>query len=239
LRRQLHGPEALLAALRAGEPVRRVLASRVVSDPRVAEAIEAACERGVAVERVSERDLWRMSAAEDARGLLALVGPDPRAGLDCLRQERGAAWLLSGVAYPRNAGAAVRTAEVSGADAVFLDTGFDHALRRQVRRFAMGAHRFFPVVYETAGRVLDAARAAGRRLIAIEHGGDRLPWQEDLRPPVLFVVGGEEKGIPAPVLARCERVVRLPVAGFVPSYNVQAAVAQAAAEWMRQRSGAR
>jgi tRNA G18 (ribose-2'-O)-methylase SpoU len=51
---------------------------------------------------------------------------------------------------------------------------------------------------------------------------------------VLFVVGGERQGTPPELLERCDAVVRIPMAGFIPSYNLQAAVAVLAAERLRQ-----
>jgi 23S rRNA (guanosine2251-2'-O)-methyltransferase len=70
--------------------------------------------------------------------------------------------------------------------------------------------------------------------VAIEDVGDRAPWQVDLRGDVLFAVGGEAAGIPREVLERCDAVARLPVRGFIPSYNLQAAVAAVALERLRQ-----
>jgi tRNA G18 (ribose-2'-O)-methylase SpoU len=51
---------------------------------------------------------------------------------------------------------------------------------------------------------------------------------------VLFVAGSEAGGVPPAILERCDAVVRIPMAGFLPSYNVQAAVAAVAAERLRQ-----
>jgi tRNA G18 (ribose-2'-O)-methylase SpoU len=51
---------------------------------------------------------------------------------------------------------------------------------------------------------------------------------------VLLVIGGETRGIPAPLLARCDEVLRIPMAGFIPAYNLQAAMAAVAAERLRQ-----
>src|SRR3972149_3221913 len=47
-------------------------------------------------------------------------GPDPRGRMEELLPAGGAAWLLGGFAYPGNTGFAIRTAEVSGADGVFV-----------------------------------------------------------------------------------------------------------------------
>jgi tRNA G18 (ribose-2'-O)-methylase SpoU len=48
------------------------------------------------------------------------------------------------------------------------------------------------------------------------------------------LIGGERGGLPQAVLARCHAVLRIPMAGFVPSYNVQAAMAAIATERLRQ-----
>jgi len=48
------------------------------------------------------------------------------------------------------------------------------------------------------------------------------------------VVGGERDGVPPELLARCDEVIRVPMAGFVPSYSLQAPVAVVAVERLRQ-----
>jgi tRNA G18 (ribose-2'-O)-methylase SpoU len=148
----------------------------------------------------------------------------------------GAAWLLVGIAYPGNTGFAIRTAEVSGADGVFVDSDFEHEGRREAVRAAMRADRFMPIFWTSALPVVDAAREAGRRVLAIEDVGTRAPWEMDLGGPVLFVVGGERHGIPEEVLAACDEVIRIPMLGFIPSYNLQAAMAAVACERLRQLS---
>ena len=67
----------------------------------------------------------------------------------------------------------------------------------------------------------------------LSHLGE-CPWEEDLRGPTLFVVGGEKHGIPDGLLQMADRVLRLPMLGFIPSYNLQAAMAMVAGERMRQ-----
>lgn len=193
-------------------------------------------ERGVAVRETSANDLRRMSRTPAPCDVLALVGPDPDAPLDEVLARPGCAWLLAGVAYPGNAGYAIRTAEVSGAAAILLDCAFDAAARRLAARASMQAERFFPVRWIAAGDAIDAARAAGRRVVAIEDSGTVAPFAADLRGPVLFVIGGETHGIAPPLLARCDAALRIPMRGFIPAYNLQAAMAIAAGERLRQEA---
>jgi tRNA G18 (ribose-2'-O)-methylase SpoU len=167
---------------------------------------------------------------------LGLVGPDPAAPLGDVLARPGCAWLLAGVAYPGNAGYAIRTAEVSGAEAILLDCAFDAAGRRLAARTSMHAERFFPVRWIAAADALAAARAAGRRVVAIEDSGSAAPWDVDLRGRVLFVIGGETRGIPPAVLAHSDAVLRIPMRGFIPAYNLQAAMAIVSGERLRQEA---
>ncbi len=234
MRRRLHGEGELRAALAAGEEVRLVLVRQGCGAPAVAAAVAAAREAGAPVRESSPAVLRRFSpgAPED---VLALVGPPVRADLAGLMARPGAVWLLAGVAYPGNAGFAIRTAEVSGAAGIVLDGPLVGAGRRAALRASMRADRLFPVLWRDADAVLAAARAAGRRVVVLEDAGGAAPWDADLRGEILVVVGGERDGVAPGVLAAADERVCVPMAGFIPSYNVQAAVAALAAELLRRR----
>jgi len=189
---------------------------------------------GVAVERVGRRKFERLRGNHSDAEILALTGPPVRGRLEDVMERGGAVWLLTGPAYPGNVGFAIRTAEVSGADGLYVDNDFDHVKRREARRASMRADRFLPTAWESADAVIDAARRAGKRVIGVEDVGGEAPWQVDLTGPVLLVVGAEAEGVPRHVLERCDHVVRIPMAGFIASYNLQAAVAVVAAERLRQ-----
>jgi tRNA G18 (ribose-2'-O)-methylase SpoU len=236
MRRQLAGEVEIAAALARGDALRLVLVRRDASETVHALA-EDARSSGAVVCETSANDLRRMSRSSKPSDVLAMLGPDPQAPVAEVLARPGCAWLLAGVAYPGNAGYAIRSAEVSGAEAIFLDAAMDAAGRRQAQRASMYADRFFPVRWLAADVVLDAARHAQRRVFAIEDSGTTPPWDADLRGPLLFVIGGETRGIPAPVLARCDAVLRIPMAGFIPAYNLQAAMAAVAAERLRQTRG--
>jgi 23S rRNA (guanosine2251-2'-O)-methyltransferase len=55
----------------------------------------------------------------------------------------------------------------------------------------------------------------------------------------MLVVGNEREGLPRSLLDRCDSVIAVPMAGFVPSYNVQAALSIVAAERLRQLEAGR
>jgi tRNA G18 (ribose-2'-O)-methylase SpoU len=234
IRRQLAGPAELEAALDWGAPVRLVLAAREPKDPAVGRAVERARGAGVPVRAASESSLRRLSRVDPPAELLALVGPPPDADAATALASGGIVWLLVGVAYPGNTGFAIRLAEVSGAHAVFVDSAFLHEGRREALRASMRADHFLPVYWEPALGVIARARAAGRRVLAVEDVGTLAPWQVDLAQPLLLLIGGERHGIPREVLAACDGAIAIPMRGFIPSYNLQAAMAIVVGEQLRQ-----
>jgi tRNA G18 (ribose-2'-O)-methylase SpoU len=231
---QLAGPEEITAALDAGAPVRLLLVAAEPRDPRVPPLLARAQAAGAAVHTASPATLWRLGKVDPPAEVLGLVGPDPGARREQVLAAGGALWLLVGSVYPGNTGFAIRTAEVSGADGIFVANAFDHEGRREALRAAMRADRFMPVFWEAALPVIAGARTAGRRIHAVEDVGTAAPWDVDLRGPVLLVVGGERHGIPKDVLAACDGAIRIPMRGFIPSYNLQAAMAAVASERLRQ-----
>jgi tRNA G18 (ribose-2'-O)-methylase SpoU len=237
-RRQIVGLDAIGRALAGAEPPRLIVHVRGASSPELSRLLDAARERGVPAVAVGARELLRMSADSPAPEALALLGPDPAVGLAELLARGGAVWLLSGTAFPGNAGFVIRTAEVSGAAGVTIDADFDRRARRDMERAAMRADRLLPVVFGESAEVVAAARRAGHRIVAIEDVGQSAPWQVDLTGDCLFVVGSEGAGVPDEILDRCDDVVRIPMAGFMPSYNLQAAMAAVAGERLRQVQGA-
>ena len=227
------GLAAVRAALEQADGVRCVVLPAAAAAEE-AEALAAhAARAGIAVHRVAARRYERMRGASDAP-ILALRGPDARRGLDAVMAGPAPVWLLARPVYPGNVGFAIRTAEVSGAEGLYVDCDFDHAKRREALRAGMRADRFMAVGWLASDVVLAAARRAGRRVIAIEDVGRRAPWQVDLAGPVLLVVGAEAEGVPQALLDASDEIVRLPMAGFIASYNLQAAVAAVATERFRQ-----
>ena len=228
---QITGLKAVMEALENGVAIDRVLVDR----DHDTSALRALCEAaGIPLEEGSTNDLWRMSA-DGAQVALALTGRTQHETLDEVMKAGGCIWFFDGVEYSTNLGFAIRTAEVSGANAVVLNVAKTHEERRTIRRASMRADRFIPVVYSDTDAILQSAKDHGVRLIAAEDVGEAGPWDEDLTGDVMLVVGAERDGVRPEVLEAADAVVKLPMDGFVPSYNLQVAVSVLAVEALRQR----
>jgi len=228
---QITGLAAVMEALQAGVAIDRVLVDRDHDTSDLRALCEAA---NIPLEEGSTNDLWRMSA-DGAQVALALTGRTQHETLDDAMKAGGCIWFFDGVEYSTNLGFAIRTAEVSGADAVLLNVEKTHEERRTIRRASMRADRFIPVIYTTTEAILASAKKHGARLIVAEDVGEMGPWDEELTGDVVLVVGAERAGVSHPVLEAADAVVKLPMDGFVPSYNLQVAVSVMAVEALRQR----
>lgn len=233
-RRHVAGVQAIDAALAAGEPVRVLLVGRDDRDPEVLALVDRARAAGAELWLGGQGDLRRMSRGPEPTRAIAMLGPTPRVDLAGLFQRGGAIFLMHRARYASNVGFAVRTAEVAGAAGIVIDGDFNHEERTRISHVSMGADRVLPVLFEPTADVLEAAARSGHRVIALEDAGARAPWEVDLTGDVVLIAGGERDGLAADLLARCAHVVRVPMAGFVPSYNLQAALSAVASERLRQ-----
>jgi len=221
------------------EKVSMLLVLRDVMNAEVDELTELALQRDIPVKKSSESDIWRMSKSTENNKIppiLALVGRNPNANIDQILEDGGIIWLLAGAQYPVNIGYTIRTAEVSGANAVFVDGNLSHKQKKAAKRASMKAHRFMPVHWVEGFDFVRLAKEKGFKIISIEDTGNLHPWESKLTDDVLLVIGGEHYGISEEILSISDQIIRIPMAGFVPSYNLQAPMAIMASEALRQRN---
>jgi len=234
LRRQLSDPRAIHDALRERRSLRLVLRRAGPLAPESEALLAALAARGVPIREEAEREMRRMSSAPGAPELLVLEGPAAPGNLEGLMAGEGLVLLLVGLRYPANAGFLLRCAEVAGVAGIVLANDWGDAQLEEARRVGMRADRFMPLVRAEAEEAVELARRSGRRVIAIETDGARAPWHARLEGDLLAIVGSETEGIPAALLDCVDETLCIPMAGFIPSYNVQAAVGIFLGEWLRQ-----
>ena len=232
------GEDEILAAIDNNENISLILVKRDSETAKLQNILEYAESSGIKIIFGSENDLWRMSR-DNSQGIpnvLALVGRNPDLSLQEVFSNGGLVWLLAGAAYPVNIGFCIRTAEVSGASAVIVDAELNNPERSAAKRASMKAHRFIPVHWTPGLDAIKMAKKSGFRIIAVEDVGTSAPWDVDMTGDIILVVGGEKNGISSEILSESDEIVRIPMSGFVPSFNLQAPLSAVAIEAQRQRS---
>jgi RNA methyltransferase, TrmH family len=110
---------------------------------------------------------------------------------------------LWGVGDPGNVGTVLRAAHAFGASAVALGPGSADPFGPKAVRASMGA--IFSVGVR---RVKDVAELPAPRVALVAREGDELAG-----PAGTLVVGAEREGLPAEVVAGCDRVAHIPITG--------------------------
>ncbi len=111
---------------------------------------------------------------------------------------------LHGVSDPGNVGAVLRSALAFGAGSVALGPGCADPYGPKAVRASMGAVFSLPVA-----RVERVAELPGETLALVARAG--APLRGPASEPVSVVVGAERAGLPADVVAACDRVAHIPI----------------------------
>lgn len=136
-----------------------------------------------------------------------------------------------------NVGAIFRTAEGFGISKILLtgytpyptlpaDTRLPHIslkLTNQIHKTALGAEAIVPFEYSEA---LDLAvlKEAGYRIVALEQASNSIDITTYAAPEkVALLLGEEVEGITAELLAQCDDILEIPMAGKKESFNVSVA----------------
>jgi tRNA guanosine-2'-O-methyltransferase len=140
---------------------------------------------------------------------------------------------------PINLGGLCRTAEAFRLESLVM-ADLAIAETYPFRNLAASAHHWQPLIACTPEALpdwLSQQRQLGYGLIALDADPNALPITKFAFPQkTVLVLGQELTGIPAAILALCDRTLSIPQAGMVESLNVQTAGAIAIYEYIRQQS---
>jgi RNA methyltransferase, TrmH family len=112
---------------------------------------------------------------------------------------------LHGVHDPGNVGAVLRSAHAFGAASVVLGPDCADPFGPKAVRASMGAIFAMPVAQAAPGDL------PGERVALVAHTGE--PLRGPATGDVALLVGAEREGLPADMVAACDRVAHIPIGG--------------------------
>ncbi len=212
--------------------------------PALQEVMTLARQRGVKVSYRTRDQLTAMAGTPHHQGIVARVAGAGYAELGDLlaipgqRAEPAFILALDQVQDPRNLGAILRSAEVTGAHGVVIPKHHSAGLTSAAAKAATGAAELVAVARVTnLVQTLEAMKQEGIWTVGTLAQGGRAPWDVDLSVPLCLVLGGEGEGLRPLVARSCDLLVTLPMKGRIGSMNVSAAAAVLSYEVLRQRRG--
>ena len=131
---------------------------------------------------------------------------------------------LEGVHDPHNAAAVVRTADAYGVQRVHI---VEHGTRfRTSRKVTQGSHKWVDIsVWKTPAPFVAAMHEAGVRVLVAMMDGAVDIRELDRAQPLALVFGNEAEGVSAEIRGLADGAFRIPMYGFVESFNVSVAAA--------------
>jgi 23S rRNA (guanosine2251-2'-O)-methyltransferase len=147
--------------------------------------------------------------------------------------------ILDGIQDPFNFGAILRSADVFGADGVFVPEENQSDVTVQVARSSAGAVNHVPISrVHDLGDLLRRLREKGVMSVAAAGAAAKSAADFDLTAPCALIIGNEGIGVRDEVLQACDAQIRIPQAGHVESLNAAVAAGVLCYEVQRQRKAA-
>ncbi|MBP7370256.1 MAG: RNA methyltransferase [Arenimonas sp.] len=236
---RLYGFNACLAAFKKRpESIRKLwlLESRI---PKLTDLLAYCVKHKIGYNVVDQEDLEKLTSSAHHEGVCLSVLPQVELSLSTwlMTLPKGNCLLiwLDGVGNPHNLGAIMRSAAHFGVQAILLPKLSNLSNSGAAARVAEGAAEYVPLV--RLGRNENAIaqlQSAGFELITTVVRGGRDVFNTILPKRCVLVMGAEQVGVDAELLAASKQKIEISGTGHVDSLNVSAATAVLLAEWCRQ-----
>jgi 23S rRNA (guanosine2251-2'-O)-methyltransferase len=232
----LSGVHPVAEALRAGNPLDRIIIAQGAGGPRLQELIDLARRAGVPVRFEPRSALERLAGSTAHQGVVALGAARKYADLESVAESQLLV-VLDGVEDPHNLGAIIRTAHAAGAGALIIPERRAAGLTDVAAKAAAGALEHLPVARVTnVNRTLEDLKARGHWIYGLDERGETSYDAINYAAKSVIVLGGEGKGLHDQVRKHCDVLVRIPMAGKISSLNVSVAAGIVLFEWRRRTS---
>jgi 23S rRNA (guanosine2251-2'-O)-methyltransferase len=236
------GRNAVSEALLAERKLLHIIVQRDSETAR-SEILKEARRRHIQVRFADRAALDSLVGKGNHQGIVAVAETRPPLDIQDLfseaarRKEQPFLVALDGVEDPQNLGAVMRSAEAAGVHGIILPERRSAGIGPAVHRSSAGAVEYVKFAHvPSLSQALRGLRDKKVWVIGAEMSAPKSIFEEDLRGPVCLVVGGEDSGISPAVAERCDRLVRIPMAGHIQSLSVSATAAILFFEKRRQET---
>lgn len=229
----IYGHWAIMEALRAGRRKfdQLLLTDSVEEKGLVAEILQTAAERGVAVKRVPRRIIDDAAHGANHQSMALRASAYPYVDVEDVlevgkkRGEKPFILLLDLLKDPQNVGVLLRVADAVGVHGVIIQERRGVEVTPSVVNASSGAVEHLPVVQVVnLAQTMKELKENDIWMIGLDAGPNVPPLDKtDLNMSLGLVLGSEGEGMRRIVRSACDLVLCLPMRGNVASLNVATA----------------
>ena len=234
------GRNPVAEAIRSGKIIDSVYVSANAKGS-IGAILDLCRKNGIAVKRVDDKKLDRMSGVATHQGVIAAVGCAEYfsiAEILAYAAQRGEdpfVIICDEIEDPHNLGAIIRTAEAAGAHGVIIPKRRSASLTQTVFKTSAGAASYVKVArVSNLASAIDELKQCGVWIYGTDADGEDYSTVR-LDGPIGLVIGSEGFGIGRLIKEKCDFLLRLPMLGKVNSLNASVAAGIFMYEVVKQR----
>ena len=237
----VYGRQPVLEALRSSTTVETIWLGAGVKGSGIQHIRNLAQKNEVPVRVVPKDQLQKKVGAVVHQGVVAEVVlstiQNEAALAEWIRQKENPLLLiLDQIQDPHNLGAILRTAEISGVDAVIMPVKGSAELTATVAKTSDGALFHVPLFRcEELTETLERLKSLHINIVATLPRAETSMYRVDLRGGCAILVGNEGAGVRKNVLPWCDTALYIPQFGKLNSLNASVSTAVVLYEALRQR----
>ncbi len=238
---QIEGRNPVLECLVARKQIKNILMNQeIVKDEKVLKILDLAADQGVEVKYKSKKFLDKIAETKIHQGVIAIRAEYKQLQFEELinkletNQQQPFFIYIREAQNEYNVGSIIRSAEIVGAQAVILPP--KTLLSPQMVRASMGASEHLEIINENLFQAIKLCHANNIKVVGIEVTGEQYFYEADLKGPVMFIIGGEDRSLSEEIKNKSDFFVKIPMKGKVNSLNMSIAASIVMFEKLKQES---
>ena len=225
----IYGIRTVIEAIKSGDKTIDKIFIQIGLTGRLINELEALIRKNkLKSSYVPTQKLNRLSK-KNHQGVIARISPikfyEINQIIEKIEQKKDALILiLDKINDVRNFGAIIRTAEVSGVDAIIIQNESSAPINADTVKTSAGG--VFNVPICKVSHIKDAIyhlKSSKIMVIAASEKAEKNIYDLSLKNPVAIIMGSEERGISSSILKLSDEIVKLPMFGKIESLNVSVA----------------
>lgn len=237
----IFGTRPVLEALKSGKSIEKIFIQKNLKK-EILEKIKIQLSTGVNISYVPKEKLNRITR-KNHQGIICYVSPIQYQPVDEIIQrvfESGKdpfVVILDRITDTRNFGAITRVADASGVDAIIIPERESAIITSDSIKTSAGALNYVPICkVKSLKKTLIFLKESGLNIISCSEKGNNKIYQSELNSPCCIILGSEKDGISKNLMDLSDKILKIPMNGYVDSLNVSSSASIIFYEVVRQRT---